>query len=272
MSVLLLQFFAFPPSSPKTGLFNIFIIVSLLLYLPICCLDFRAAGPEYFNSLRADFGKEVSIVISSDYRTCSYFFESFSKPNSSSTPSVTDSKHSLYVPSHLKHGPASSCQLFTWEFLPRSSRIHSCNLTSTLGGLLPSLPSSLLPFLLPSSISLTLLLNPPPSLPLGRLDANLWSDLSDCQRRRFLQVQSKKNDKGFVLSASVPRSDGMISFNIYRKKHFPYKKKESAYLSHSAIPARWDYIALAFSRIYLSFFFISVLWPSSQVSSKHSIA
>ena len=165
MSVLLLQFFAFPPSSPKTGLFNIFIIVSLLLNLPICCLDVRAAGPEYFNSLRADFGKEVSIVISSCYRTCSYFFESFSKPNSSSTPSVTDSKHSLYVPSHLKHGPASSCQLFTWEFLPRSSRIHSCNLTSTLGGLLPSLPSSLLPFLLPSSISLTLLLNPPPSWP-----------------------------------------------------------------------------------------------------------
>ena len=72
MSVLLLQFFAFPPSPPKTGLFNIFIIVSLLLYLPICCLDFRAAGPEYFNSLRADLGKEVSIVISSDYRTCSY--------------------------------------------------------------------------------------------------------------------------------------------------------------------------------------------------------
>lgn len=165
MSVLLLQFFAFPPSSPKTGLFNIFIIVSLLLYLPICCLDFRAAGPEYFNSLRANLGKEVSIVISSDYRTCSYFFESFSKPNSSSTPSVTDSKHSLYVPSHLKHGPALPCQLFTWEFLPRSSRIHSCNLTSTLGGLLPSLPSSLLPFLLPSSISLTLLLNPPPSWP-----------------------------------------------------------------------------------------------------------
>ena len=41
------------------------------------------------------------------------YFESFSKPNSSSTPSVTYSKHSLYVQSHLKHGPASPCQLFT---------------------------------------------------------------------------------------------------------------------------------------------------------------